>query len=36
METASAEQDNRAMDLPARWAGQKEGVDKVVYVLFAS
>ena len=25
METASLEQDNRAMDLPARWAGQEEG-----------
>ena len=36
METASAEEDNRAVDLPARWAGQEEGMGKVVYVLFAS
>ena len=24
METASAEEDNRAVDLPARWVGQEE------------
>ena len=36
METASAEEDNGAMDLPARWAGQEEGAGKVVCVLFAS
>ena len=36
METASTEEDNGAVDLPARWAEQEEGVGKVVYVLFAS
>ena len=25
-----------AMDFPARWAGQQEGLGKVVYVLFTS
>ena len=29
METASAEEDNRAVDLPARWAGQEEGVGRL-------
>ena len=32
METASAEEDNGAVDLEARWAGQEEGVGKVVYI----
>ena len=29
METASAEEDNGAMDLPVRWAGQEKGLARL-------